>query len=284
MNNIPDETGIIRSVPLLIEYENELYPSLALEMYRIAVNANKVIINYSEAGIESINLAKQNIRSDRFGRISRENAKEIAKRIKLLNPIVAKVNTRSIHSVLKYLTFIYDREGVGRYGSELVIDISSATKESMIAGCIFAALRRSVAVLYSRSEGGDEISFLVNRFSNSIVLSRDIVTLLKERSVVKSSDRPSMILFTIPSFKLGDLTDLERKILKKVDEVGGAVRAIRDVIELVGFSSEDSSIRSAFSRCIDSLERKGLVRKIFMGKTRAVMLTDLGKFIARLLS
>ncbi len=222
--------------------------------------------------------------SDRFGGISRENAKEIAKRIKLLNPIVAKVNTRSIHSVLKYLTFIYDREGVGRYGSELVIDISSATKESMIAGCIFAALRRSVTVLYSRAEGGDEISFLVNRFSNSIVLSRDIVTLLKERSVVKSSDRPSMILFTIPSFKLGDLTDLERKILKKVDEVGGAVRAIRDVIELVGFSSEDSSIRSAFSRCIDSLERKGLVRKIFMGKTRAVMLTDLGKFIARLLS
>jgi len=221
--------------------------------------------------------------SDRFGRISRENAREVARRVKLLNPVVAKVNTRSIHSVLKYLTFIYNREEVGRYGTELVIDISSATKESIIASCIFAALRRSVTVLYSRAEGGDEISFLVNRFSNSIVSSRDIVTLLKERSVVRSSDRPSIILFTIPSFKLGDLTDLERKILKKVDEVGGVVRAIRDVIELVGFSSEDSSVRSAFSRCIDSLERKGLVRKIFTGKTRAIMLTDLGRFIVRLL-
>ena len=69
MNNIPDEMGIIRSVPLLIEYEDEIYPSLALEMYRIALNSSKVVVNYSEAGIESIMLGKQNIKSDRFGRM-----------------------------------------------------------------------------------------------------------------------------------------------------------------------------------------------------------------------
>ena len=69
MNNIPDETGIIRSVPLMIKYDDIIYPSLAFEMYRIANSANKIITRYSEAGIESISLAKQHIKSDRFGRI-----------------------------------------------------------------------------------------------------------------------------------------------------------------------------------------------------------------------
>ncbi|WP_309498250.1 CHASE2 domain-containing protein, partial [Sulfurovum sp.] len=41
MNNIPDETGIIRSVPLMIKYDDVVYSSLAFEMYRIANNANK---------------------------------------------------------------------------------------------------------------------------------------------------------------------------------------------------------------------------------------------------
>ncbi|MDF1874874.1 adenylate/guanylate cyclase domain-containing protein [Sulfurimonas sp. SAG-AH-194-I05] len=69
MNNIPDETGVIRSVPLLIKFDEVLYPSLAFEMYRIANNVNKVIAYYSDAGIENVTLAKQPIRTDRFGRM-----------------------------------------------------------------------------------------------------------------------------------------------------------------------------------------------------------------------
>ncbi|WP_455756984.1 CHASE2 domain-containing protein [Sulfurimonas sp.] len=69
MNNIPDETGIIRSVPLMIKYDDVIYPSLAFEMFRIASNANKVITSYSDAGIEYVSMAKKNINSDRFGRV-----------------------------------------------------------------------------------------------------------------------------------------------------------------------------------------------------------------------
>jgi adenylate cyclase len=69
MNNIPDESGIIRSVPLMIKYQEQLYPSLAFEMYRIATQSNKVVTTYSEAGIENIKVGKQNIPSDRFGRL-----------------------------------------------------------------------------------------------------------------------------------------------------------------------------------------------------------------------
>jgi adenylate cyclase len=69
MNNIPDESGIIRSVPLMIKYQEQLYPSLAFEMYRIATQSTKVVATYSEAGIENVRVGKQVIPSDRFGRL-----------------------------------------------------------------------------------------------------------------------------------------------------------------------------------------------------------------------
>ena len=69
MNNIPDNSGIIRSVPLLIAYDMQIYPSLAFEMYRIAMGSSQVIVDYGEAGINSIAMAKHSIHCDRFGRL-----------------------------------------------------------------------------------------------------------------------------------------------------------------------------------------------------------------------
>lgn len=69
LNNIPDEAGIIRSVPLMIRYQEQLYPSLAFEMYRIAVESKKVTTTYSEAGVEGIQVGDSNIDTDRFGRL-----------------------------------------------------------------------------------------------------------------------------------------------------------------------------------------------------------------------
>ena len=69
MNNIPDEIGIIRSVPLMIKYQEQLYPSLAFEMYRIATASKKVVTTYSEAGVENVRVGKQDIPTDRFGRL-----------------------------------------------------------------------------------------------------------------------------------------------------------------------------------------------------------------------
>ncbi len=69
MNNIPDDMGIIRSVPLLIKYDLMLYPSLSLEMYRIATSSTKVVTTYSEGGVENIRVGEQDISCDRFGRL-----------------------------------------------------------------------------------------------------------------------------------------------------------------------------------------------------------------------
>ena len=68
-NNVPDPSGIIRSVPLLIRYDNQLYPSLALEMIRAAYGIKKVVVNYDKLGVNNITLGKLAIPTDRYGRI-----------------------------------------------------------------------------------------------------------------------------------------------------------------------------------------------------------------------
>jgi len=69
INMVPDVDGVIREVPLLLNYDDMVYPSLAFEMYRIARGINRVFINYSDAGIDNIQLGKEKIKTDRFGRI-----------------------------------------------------------------------------------------------------------------------------------------------------------------------------------------------------------------------
>ena len=69
VNAIPDSDGVVRSVPLLLKYNYMIYPSLAFEMYRAYKGIKKVIINYSDVGIDNIQLGKQTIKTDRFGRL-----------------------------------------------------------------------------------------------------------------------------------------------------------------------------------------------------------------------
>lgn len=68
-NNIPDDSGIIRSIPLIISYNGQIYPSLALETLRIALGIKKIFINYNENGVNNIVLNELTIPTDRYGRL-----------------------------------------------------------------------------------------------------------------------------------------------------------------------------------------------------------------------
>lgn len=68
-NNIPDNSGIVRSVPLIISYDDMIYPSLSLEVLRILTQTRKVVVNYDEQGIANISLGDLKIPTDRYGRI-----------------------------------------------------------------------------------------------------------------------------------------------------------------------------------------------------------------------
>jgi adenylate cyclase len=66
-NNIPDSSGVIRSVPMVIRYNDILYPSLALEVLRASSGINTIFVNYSELGIENIQIGDFKIPTDRHG-------------------------------------------------------------------------------------------------------------------------------------------------------------------------------------------------------------------------
>jgi adenylate cyclase len=70
-NTLPDDdSGIIRNVPLIMEYDGTIYPSLSLEMIRIALNESRVTIEYDpRIGAEKIIVGDIEIPTDRYGRI-----------------------------------------------------------------------------------------------------------------------------------------------------------------------------------------------------------------------
>ncbi|MEA3383748.1 MAG: adenylate/guanylate cyclase domain-containing protein [Campylobacterota bacterium] len=67
-NNVPDESGIVRSVPLIIRYDDQLYPSLALEIIRTINDKRKVYVNYDDNGVSNIEVGDFLIPTDRYGR------------------------------------------------------------------------------------------------------------------------------------------------------------------------------------------------------------------------
>ncbi len=68
-NTMPDSGGMIRFVPLLMRYNDILYPSLALEMIRIYSGTERVVVRNSHTGVDSIQLGDAVIPTDRFARI-----------------------------------------------------------------------------------------------------------------------------------------------------------------------------------------------------------------------
>ncbi len=66
----PDSDGVIRSVPLAIAYDSKVYPSLALELVRMAFQEDQMEVIYDESGVRSISIAGREIPTDTLGRIS----------------------------------------------------------------------------------------------------------------------------------------------------------------------------------------------------------------------
>jgi len=126
MNNIPDETGIIRSVPLMIKYDDIVYPSLSFEMYRIATNSKKVKLTYSEAGIENISMAGQNIATDRFAKLHL-NFRGKSRSYKYISAVDVFNNKIDKNNISGKFILI----GTSAYG---LMDLRSTPMDSVIAG------------------------------------------------------------------------------------------------------------------------------------------------------
>lgn len=68
-NTVPDNDGIVRSIPLIMEFNGVIYPSLSLEMMRLVLEQTKITLQYDEKGISQILLGDLAIPTDFYGRM-----------------------------------------------------------------------------------------------------------------------------------------------------------------------------------------------------------------------
>ena len=59
--------GIIRSLPLIVRFENQLYPTMGLEMVRVGSNQKNIFIELNEVGVSRISVRPYKIESDPNG-------------------------------------------------------------------------------------------------------------------------------------------------------------------------------------------------------------------------
>lgn len=69
MNVAPDADGIIRRVPLLMSYKDEIYPSLALGALLNVLDSKQVLIRTTSGGPESMRVGNQQIPLDNRGQL-----------------------------------------------------------------------------------------------------------------------------------------------------------------------------------------------------------------------
>ncbi|NQW01153.1 MAG: adenylate/guanylate cyclase domain-containing protein [Rhodospirillales bacterium] len=69
-NAIPDEDGVIRNIPAYFMHEGKFFPALAVEMLRVALGRQTVVIYTNEAGIDGVGITKNfTVKTNDKGRI-----------------------------------------------------------------------------------------------------------------------------------------------------------------------------------------------------------------------
>jgi adenylate cyclase len=63
----PERDGIVRRVPVVMDAQNTLVPSLSVEMLRVASHAGAVLVRSDEAGIRSVSIRDLELPTDRNG-------------------------------------------------------------------------------------------------------------------------------------------------------------------------------------------------------------------------
>ncbi len=65
----PSVDGIVRQVPLVVRVGDHMYPTLALELFRVASRQTTMAVDYGPAGITGVNMKGLKVPTDRNGQI-----------------------------------------------------------------------------------------------------------------------------------------------------------------------------------------------------------------------
>ncbi|RLE79894.1 MAG: hypothetical protein DRJ52_07490, partial [Thermoprotei archaeon] len=192
------------------------------------------------------------MKKDRYGAVSKRNAKKVYRKLSFFRPQPVKVNPVSFENVFfKLYPLVYAESLEGR---EIYIDVTSMPPE-MVSCVTTIALMVPRVYLYvvPAIQRGD---FIPNpgtpRFEEW----------LEEKDNKRGLEPVKLML---PEERLEILDDSEKplaeRILITLYEKGGKANAIKDLIEWCGENPRDNVVKNRYSRMIDDLVRKGLVYK-----------------------
>ena len=63
----PETDGIIRRVPVIMEAQNTLVPSLTMEMLRVVTHASAILVRVNDAGVQAVAVPGLEVPTDRNG-------------------------------------------------------------------------------------------------------------------------------------------------------------------------------------------------------------------------
>ncbi|KUJ73063.1 adenylate cyclase [Thiomicrospira sp. WB1] len=68
-NSVPDADGVVRSVPLVMQYEQMLFPALSLEMLRVISGQRRIEVQYEHQGVNSVSMGPLHVPTDANGQM-----------------------------------------------------------------------------------------------------------------------------------------------------------------------------------------------------------------------
>ncbi len=106
INAAPDDDGLYRKVPLLIEYQDRLYPSLALQTYLTASGDNHFSVAASETGL-NLTINQHQLPLDNAGRllVKYPTGRQVFLKISAADLLAGSIATKNLQGKIVFIGF-----------------------------------------------------------------------------------------------------------------------------------------------------------------------------------
>lgn len=209
-------------------------------------------------------------KKDKYGYASRRNTKDLEEALSFAGskPILVGYNPQSYSDVFSILYSIIRFE-VQDMERKVLIDTTSTTKEAYGAAVTCALMFPDVTL------------YVVPPTERGWYIPEPGAPGYEEWfSKVRSVGGLEPQEIFLPGYRLENPREDEERIVSVLLAHGGASGSIRSIIEWCGENPESAAVKNKYSRLIDGLVKKGLVKEIPQTKVKRVELTPFGKILA----
>ena len=233
------------------------HPSLTLqgfEKIRIAYPIEKVYIFFDS-------------KQDKYGVVSRYNAKKLEKTLSFFKPQLVGCNPLSFTNVFTKMYALLKVE-VDR-GRKVLLDITDMPPIAVAAATTVAMSLPNVHIYTVHADrrgdfipdpGTPDFEDWIERKDSLSAVNLALAPLPRERLTLIDEGK----------------SELEEEVLLKMLEMKGRAESITQLIEWMGENPDSVTVKARYSRLVKELERKGFVVVSRGGKRREVRLSEFG--------